>query len=463
MSKEKKLVKNMIIYTIGNLGSKLISFFLLPFYTYYLTTKDYGTYDFITTIIALLVPIISLQLSDGVYRYILDSKSEKEKTYTISSTFAILICMIFISTIIYVVTRLFVDIEYGDLVFVAIIVTLISGILSQITRALKHNLDYAIGGLINTLFMILSNIYLVAYLGFKVEGLVISTIVSNAIVLVFYLLRVKIYKYIRFSAVKKQIVNKLCRFSIPLIPNTLNWWVMKLSDRVILKMIMGIDATGIYAIANKFPSFISVLNSIFYLAWQESAIEEYDSRERDKYYTKIFDQLSVFVLSGVILLLPITKIMMKFMVADSFKSAVLYIPFLYIGTAFSLFSSFYGTGYLSAKKTGGAFTTSIAGGIINIIINFLLIPKWGIQAASFSTMISFLFMWISRIYQTKEFFNIKLNIRKLVTILSCVVIFTMAYYINNVVVESIMVLLAIILFILFNLSFIKSKIKMIKR
>lgn len=462
MSREKTLIKNTIIYAIGNLGSKILSFFLLPLYTYCLSKSDYGYYDLITTTISLLLPIISFQLNDGMYRYLLSAKSEKEKKEVFTNAFTIIILNLLIFNIIYyLVVNHFYNIKYSNLIILLIDISIISSLLSQAIRGLKYNFQYALSGLINTFAGLILNIFFIIYLKKHVDGLLLANILSNSCVLI-YLIFLKIFRYFDINLIRKKLSKKMILFSIPLIPNVVSWWIMNVSDRFLLKHYMGVDANGLYAVANKFPSLLTVLNSLFYLAWQESAITEYNSLDRDKYYSKVFDSLSKFMLSSIIVLLPLTKLMLKVMVANKFREATLYIPFLYMGTVFSLFSWFYGTGYLSSEHTFGAFSSSVFGAGVNIIINIILIPKIGIQAASLSTMLAFLAMWLIRVYQTKKFYSIKIKKKTFSLLMILVSTFIILYYINNIVIDISSVLCASIIFIISNIELIRIGFKYIK-
>jgi O-antigen/teichoic acid export membrane protein len=173
----------------------------------------------------------------------------------------------------------------------------------------------------------------------------------------------------------------------------------------------------------------------------------------------MFNVLLCLEFTSVIGLLAFTKFIMHFMVNVKFESAWLFIPFLYMGTVFNSFSSFYGTGYLSSKDTVGAFYTSVIGGIVNIILNVILIPVVGIQGASFSTMMSFLVMWLTRLWQTKKYFKIDINLKKLIILSGISVVFIFTYYISNKIIEITMMILSVIIFFTFNKDLVNKAVE----
>jgi O-antigen/teichoic acid export membrane protein len=459
MSKERTLVKNTIIYAVGNFGSKILSFILLPFYTYYLSTNDYGYFDLITTTVMLLTPIITFEIYDGLYRYLLDSKSSDESSNVISNSFFITIRNLLIFNIIYFVFVQFKMFRYEYLILLQIDLSILSGLWSQTARGLRKNVEYSVSGILATIIILTSNILFISVMNLRVGSLIISNILSFIVIIIYLELKLKIHKYLKLKLSNKIIKKQLIVFSLPLIPNLISWWFMNVSDRYFLAFYKGIEANGIYAIANKFPSLLIMLNSIFCLAWQESAITEYNSKDRNEFYTKMFNVLMSIEFTSVIILLAFTKFIMEFMVNSKFSSAWIYVPFLYVGTIFNLFSSFYGTGYLSSKHTIGAFYTSVIGGVINIIINITLIPIIGIQGASVSTMIAFLVMWLVRLFQTRKYFKIVIDLKKLILLSSFSVLFIIFYYINSNILEIIMMILSIIIFVIFNKNLIDKVIK----
>lgn len=461
MNREKALIKNTIIYAIGNFGSKILSFMLLPFYTYYLSINDYGYFDLITTTVMLLTPIITFQIYDGLYRYLLDSKNDADFKSIISNSFFITIKNLIIFNILYIIIVQFKTFKYEYLVLLQIDFSILAGLFTQISRGMKKNIEYSISGILSTIITLGSNILFIVLMNLRVGSLIISNILAAIIVIVYMECNLKIHKYIKFQLRNKIIKKQLILFSIPLIPNVISWWFMNVSDRYFLTFYKGIEANGIYAISNKFPSILIMLNSIFYLAWQESAITEYDSKDKDKFYTKMFNILMSFEFCSIILLMPFTKLIMEFMIDAKFSSAWLYIPFLYISTVFSSFSSFYGTGYLSSKNTIGAFYTSVIGGIVNVVVNIISIPYIGIQGASLSTMLSFLFMWFLRLWQTRKYFKIDIELKKLIMLSSITVLFLVLYYNSNSIVNITMMILSIIIFFIFNKNFINKVIKFV--
>ncbi len=428
MSRDKKLLKNTIIYAIGNISSKFLIFLFLPIYTKFLTPSEFGTYDLIVTIVALMVPIISFQIQEAVFRYIIDENSSRKRNQVISSAFQIAIRNISLTNIVYIAVVYLFNIKYSILIMLYFNVYIISELYLQVARGLKKNKEYATAGVINTFSNVFSIILLLIILHLKIEALLISVILGFLISIGYLEIKLKLIKKVNFFKWNSVMNNQLLSYSIPLIPNILNWWIMNVSDRLLLNYYIGIEANGIYAVANKFPSMLFVMSSIFYLAWQESSITEFESKDRDSFYTKMFNGYMKFQFSCLFILLSCSYILMYFFVDNQFKDAYFYMPFLFLGAIFSAFSSFYGTGFQSSKETKGSFYSSVVGSIINIILNIILIPMVGVQGAAIATMLAFLSMWIMRIKQTKKYFRIQLDYKTLISLTIITLIFMVIYF-----------------------------------
>ncbi|SHP75794.1 Polysaccharide biosynthesis protein [Mycobacteroides abscessus subsp. abscessus] len=465
MTREKTLVKNTIIFTIGNFASKMLGFILIPFYTHYLTPSEYGYYDLIVSSFSLLVPLISFQITDALYRHLLDANTLYNKKKIISISFFLILINVLLTNILYLYLMTFITIKYEYLILLQIDLSIFALFWAEAARGMRHNVEYSISGVLATLVMLTSNIALILLTSLRVDALILSSIFSNLILIGYLEYKLKLRKYISPWSLDKSLGSLLLKYSLPLIPNALSWWFMNLSDRLIINYYLGTNANGIYAVANKFPTMLVMVYSMFNLAWQESSISEYRSQDRNDFYSRMFNKLLVLQFTAVLVLLTLTKDGIALFVDIKFSEAWIYIPSLYIGALFASFSSFYGTGYLSTKNTIGAFYTSVLGAMVNILVNFMFTPIIGIHAASISTMLAFFVMWIARVYQTKKYFKIVIKPSNIIILGCFVVLYTVLYYVNKTNVQTFLLfVLSVLLFLIFNRDlFIKIVIRKFKK
>lgn len=409
----KKLIGNSFIFAIGNLGSKLISIILVPLYTYYLTTVEYGTVDLITTTTSLLLPIISLSIFDAVLRFTMDKENPTDAVFT--NALVITFLGTFFVILSYpILKKLNVFNDLLIFMYILLILQAFQSVSAQFVRAIGKVKVFAMNGILMTIITGLMNVILLVNLKMGISGYLLAMVISNFVSILYLTLVGKTYKFVNLKRINKKIASSMLLYCIPLIPNALMWWVVNASSRYFIRFFVGASANGLFAVANKIPSLLSILNQIFSQAWQLSAIEEYDSKKKSEFYSEVFKFFSMFMFLGTSLILVFIKRIMFFAVAPDFYNAWKFVPFLLLGVVFSSFSGFLGTNYIAAKKTGGVFKTSIIGGIVNVVSNLVFVPFIGTNGAGISTMISFFVIWILRVYDTKQFIDMTLDIRNLI-------------------------------------------------
>lgn len=410
MNKYKKLINNSIIFTVGSFGSRMISFLMVPLYTHFLSTREYGTVDLMNVTISLLIPILTLELGQTALRFLIDAKNitEENKIFSnISTQIIIVTALTLLALPILNYFNLFGS--YTVMFSILLLLRVGNDLYSQYIRGIGRVKEFAINGILMTLVTVISNIVLLVFLNFKVEGYILSLILA-ALVSNIYLLYVSDgIKRIKVYNPDKALFQEMLTFSLPIIPNTAMWWIINSSTRYFILYFVGAAGNGIYAIASKIPSIISMATGIFSQAWQLSSFEEYESGSKDEFYTKVFNIYSLFLLVAGSAILVILKPLISILVEDSYYESWQVAPFLILGVIYQSFSSFLGTNYTASKETKGTFTTSVYAGIISLITSFILIPNIGLIGAGVSSATSFFAMFILRLIDTQKYAKIKLN------------------------------------------------------
>ena len=148
MNREKDLTKNTLIITVGRISTQFVSFLLLPLYTALLSTTEYGTVDLVTTLVQLLIPVSSLMIDQGVFRYLLTCNSNKDKKQTITSAIITLFVTSVLVIIVYGALSIFLQNRYKIWLLLILIVTAFSNLFLQIARGLKQTTDYALASFV---------------------------------------------------------------------------------------------------------------------------------------------------------------------------------------------------------------------------------------------------------------------------------------------------------------------------
>ena len=464
MNKKKQLAKNTIIIFFGKVCTQLITFFLLPLYTSYLITSEYGIVDLIQTYVTLFVPIITLELEMSIFRFLIDSRGkEKEEKKLISNDFFVLFISLSLFTILYLIVTSFIDIPLRFIILIDIIVCVLSGNFLQISRGVGQILDFSISCILTGITTVTSNIILICFCGMQAEGMIISMALANGVCALYLFIRLKLYKKINFKLVDKKLLKEMYKYSIPLVPNGISWWVVNVSDRSIISIVLGASANGLYAISNKFPTIISSLTGIFNLSWSESASIHINSEDRDEFFSDITNTISKLFVSlgaGMIACLPFV---FPIMINIQYNEAYKYIPPLVLACVFNVLICIYSQIYLAKKMSKKVASTTIMGAIINIIINVVFIRYIGLYAASISTTISYFVMMAYRHIDIKKYVNIKLEKG---LIIKSILIFTFTitlYYINNIYLNILNLIVVCIYSILTNKKFLLDSLNTFKQ
>lgn len=405
-NKNKSLIQGTIIYAIGSFGTKILSFLIVPLYTYYISTTDMGVYDLLNTTASLLAPIITLQISDAAFRWMVRERDTADKY--IKATLQVLLGNSVIAAVLIYIIGQFFPFPYCMEFVLFLVTSRALATIQKLLRGLKNQWLFVISGMMYTVIFLSLNVVQICILKQGVRSLFTSAVLANSIAIGFIFVKEKRLWVKWFTRPDVGIIKKMFKFSIPLVPNQLNWWVMSSSDRYIITYFLGTAVNGVYSIAYKFPSMLQLLLGFFTTSWQDVSIADKDE-DAGKYYTNVFKQLYSFSFSLLWMLIPITKIFIFLVMSLDYKNSANYISFLYLGTVFQSFSSFYGVGYLRDKNTKQASLTSIYGAVINAIVNIGLIHFIGLQAASVSTFLGFLIMWLMREKQNRTELGIELD------------------------------------------------------
>lgn len=445
MSKGKDLAKNTAIVSIGKICTQLITFFLLPVYTAVLSNEEYGVVDLLNTLTSLLLPIVTLQIEQGIFRYLLDCRDNKEKQKTLITT---VLKFIFVQSVICILILLcvspFIHNEYKYFLMANLLMGIFSSIFLQISRGIGDNKTYAVGSFITGALTVILNVIFIVAFKWGAYGMLIATAISNLLCAIYVFVKKKIYKYIDIKQNDKKLLKDIIKYSVPLIPNMISWWIVSASDRTIISAVIGVAQNGIYSAANKFSGIFSTLYSVFNLTWTESASININSEDRDEFFSKIFDFIVRFFGSLCLGTIAVMPFVFGILVNEKFAESYYQIPILILGSVFNILVSFLGSVYVAKKLTKEIAKTSIIAAIINIVVNIALINQIGLYSASISTVIAYFAMFIYRWIDVKKYVSIKTN-KTLIAVLSVSFLVAIITYYLKMKIISIVVLLAVII------------------
>lgn len=470
MSREGKLVKNTIIITVGKICTQLITFFLLPLYTSILSTEEYGTVDLLNTLVSLLLPIITFQVEQALFRELIEARKDEKKKKKLISTGMVTVsfqCILYL--VIFAVLSPFINNHYKIFLATNVVAFIFSSLFLQISRGLGDNKKYAFGSFISAATTIVFNILFLVVVKLGANGMLLGTMLGQIACILYLFFSLKIYRYFDAKEYSKALIKKLWKYSIPLIPNAISWWVFNASDRVLVSGLLGVSQNGILAAATKFSTVYITFYNIFNMSWTESFSLHIKDDDVDQYFNKMFNlilRLFTALAVGMIACMPFV---FPIMVNAKFQSGYSLVPILLLASLFNVVVGLVSVIYIANKNTKAIASTSIFSAICNIVTHLCLIKFVGLYAAAISTLVSFVIMSIYRYFDVKKrYFKIKLDVQLIIRTLIVLPIVLVIYYIDNLWLNIISLVIAVLFAWILNknsigaiLGLLKKKVKKI--
>ncbi len=408
MNKYKTLAGNIIILGIGQFGSKLLVYVMLKFYTSMLGTAGYGDMTNIINASSLLISVVTLSIADGVLRFALEKSNDGSMVYSIGIN--VTLCGIVIFAAFVPLVGLIPMLKgYEWLIYIYVLMGAIKEICGIYVRARISVTLFAIDGIITTVSMIVFNLLFLGVFHWGVSGYVFAVVVGDLTSIIFLNVSAKLYKIYRARGHDKTLRNSMIRYSIPLMPTTIMWWIINVSDTFMVTSFLGKDENGLLSFAYKFPNLASVVMGIFSQAWHMSAITERNSRTVSNFYSNIFSMMQtvMFIASGGILLI-LRPFIMPFFGTEEFQPAYMYVPLLLAAVIFQSFNNFLSSIYEASQKTTHSLISSGIGAGANILLNLILIPTIGVMGAVIATLSCHIIVFIYRVIDTKKYLYMKI-------------------------------------------------------
>ena len=420
--KYRELSINTLIITASSFGSKFISFFLVPLYTAVLTTDEYGNVDLMTTTAQLLIPILTLNVQDAVLRFTLDKKYKKEDVIVVSGR-TILISSFFMSSILWLGKRsglINLSNNYLIYLFCLYFMGTTNNSLSMYLRSTDKMKVIGVFGVINTFITCIMNVFLLLVVKMGVNGYMIAYISGTFIANIGMLMFGNVWHDLKVGKWNISVAKSMFAYGIPLIANSIAWWINNASDRYIITFFCGAAINGIYSVSYKIPSLLSMLQNTFYSAWSVSAITEFDKDDSDGFIGNVFTLYtvsSIIFCSGIML---INILLARIVYSNDFFMAWKYVPLLLVGALFNGIGLFIGCIFTAVKKIKYISSTTIVGAGINTLLNFLLIPLVGATGAALATSVGYFTVFAARLFRLKQI--VKMNVKWLPITISLIVL-----------------------------------------
>lgn len=421
------LLKSTMILSIGQIIPKFLAFIILPILTAYLSQKDYGLYELTLSVASFCVPMLSLQIQQGVFRFLIENRISKKSIITDSFLFVISIFSLSAVPIIFFWYLYTNDLIISILFFLAYFSEMILTWEGQTVRGLGDNISYSVAYVIYSIIFLTSVIVVLKLSGILlIRDIAVSMIIAYCTAALYLFFKVKLYTYIVFISFNKEILLILLSYSWPMVISSVALWIVNLSDRFFVSALLGIEVTAVYGVANKIPNLFNSFYGVFNLAWTENTSKLTRSEKNSDYYSVFFRSFYNVMVGMMLFLICSSPVLFKVLIDEKYNSAYSLMPWLFIGVFFNSLASFFGSIYVGEKRTKDVGVSSAIGAVINIAINFLLMRRFGVIVAAISTIVSYAIICTYRAYDIKKYVHIEYNYQNIAFGLIIIILVSLA-------------------------------------
>lgn len=453
------LAKNTVILSVCTMLNKGLLFVMVPLFSRWLTIEEYGSFDVLATYVALLIPIVTLASSNAVFRLSVANDKIKFKTFYISNGFFIVAVNLILSVI--VISILSMSFQWDN--YVAFILLMAAEVLDNYfqgyLRAIKKLNIYGLCKTVTVVFTAVMVTVFVRIFKLGLDGILLGYAFGFYISDVIIILVTKYWKYFSFNSFSIEGIKELISYSYVLIPNDISWWVINVSDRMIINLVLGTTANGIYAIAYKIPNLCSSVFGVFNISWQEAAVDAVNDDDQERYFNSIYNKIIAVLISLCAGILSCNFLLFDYIFDSKYTESRFYTPLLVTAIIFSILAQFFGGIQISLKRPKANSITTVIGAVTNLVVHLTLVWTLGLYAAAISTLISNIAVTLSRKGFLKKDYRFYIS-RKNIALSVCYLYFVlMSFFSMPLTFNVLNLLMASLLFIYINREFVLSFLK----
>ncbi len=446
----KQFLKSVGIYAIGNIGSKLITFLMIPLYTFFVDSAEFGYYDLCLTTVLLLSSFASLQLRDGAFRFLVDCKTDKDRTEVVSATIRLLSRSLSVFLVLAAITSFVYPIRCLWLSFGLLVSISLLEVFGQMARGVGDTKTFVTSNIISAFTIGVLSVVFVVWFDWGITGIFLANIFARLFAVAYIEWReCLLRKYFRPALINAKITNDILRYVIPLLPLLFFWWLTTSSDRFFIKHYFSLSDNGIYAVAARFGGILQIIGTIIFQAWQETALRQYNSPDRDRFFSKMINLFIVFMSMVLVCFTFGLKIVYPYIVGHEFTSGIVYLFPISLAAVLCALSNILEMGYQCSKEMKRALPGVIAAAVVNIGLNFLLINTIGIYGVVITLVATYAVLLAYRLHDSKRYFKLRFSAKTIAAALAAMASALLFYLTSSVIIDAAIVVLACVLLALF--------------
>ena len=468
MNKIKLFVENFLVYGLGGIISKIIPLVMVPVVTRLMPGTEYfGINDLSNTVVSFASAIAIMGMYDAMYRMFFEKEDEEFKKkicstaliFTIiTSTAVFLLLIIFRKTVAH---YFFGNEKYAYIVYISAMATLVGATNSIISAPTRMQNKRKVFLITNTLSPVISYGISIPMLlkGYYTIALPLAAVISGITMEIsFGFLNKEWFDLKRFDC---QLLKRLLIIAVPLMPNFLVYWVFNSCDKVMITNMIGIGAAGIYSVGSKLGNCSQLIYTAFAGGWQYFAFSTMKEDNQVKNNSLIFEYLGIISFVATSFVCALSYSLFKILFTPQYLEGYIVAPYLFFAPLLQMLFQVACNQLLIVKKTWPNLFILSIGAIVNVILNYYLIPVLGIEGASLATLFGYIVSDVVCVIVLWKMRLINLDTRFMVSVVLMIIYFvTWRLLFNmNIIVGLLIAIILTLCFGMFYLSDVKMLIK----
>lgn len=417
--KFRSLASNTLVFTVGNALVKLIQLLLLPLYTSYMATSDYGVAELVNNLSDFLYPLFCLAIYESVFRFLMEKDAPKEEL--LGGGLLVLLVTIPVGALVSGVAFAFFSYDQAWGCYVLVLAVSVRMLLAQFARGSGEVVRFAVSGVLNALFLLLFDVVFLVLFDGGVNGYVLALVLGNCCSACYLFVSCKIWRCLG-KLPNRGLLMRMLAYSLPMLPNQLAWWFLNIFGRYVILAFQGSVAAGVYTAASKFPSLVNFMSSIFRQAWQISAAKEMDGENDGSYFSKVFGLFLSFVVCGSSLVIALTEPLARLLLKGDFYEGWHIVPILMLAALIGCISVFFEAFYTAAERTGALFVSSVAGAAVNVVLALCLGGSLGIWGVPLATLAGQVTNALVRMVDSRRFMRLDYEVALQAALIAAVIV-----------------------------------------
>lgn len=412
----RAFLKDSFFYSFANLFTRGIGFVLLPVYTRVLSKKEYGFFDYLTTVGVVLGVIFTLEITQAIFRYIPECKNNQLKLIELASTgfwfsvgMYLLLCVVFFVFSQQLAVLLLDDVFYSNLIKITAILFFSSAVLYNFTSLMRANLlakKVVLISMLNAVLVATFSLLLVVYLELGIFGLISGQLlgVTSTSFVAYHVVKKWVRPVFCFESLKRMLI-----FSTPLVLSSVGVVLSMFVDRIMLKEFLGAEQLASYAVAIKIASIVTLLMVGFQSALTPLIYANYQKEETPHKIATLFHLYISFSFCALVFLGLSAPWIISVVAGPQYLDASNYVAPLVCAALFSSIYLFF-PGLNIAKKTFIISLINISAGLVNVVLNYIFIPEFGALGAALCTLFSVFIASLFNAFIAQFFYKIPVNL-----------------------------------------------------